>query len=133
MVRGDRPKLPDLIAQHGHPFARRVNSFEESYPTIKSLRAKIIETKGIRQGSWTAHFTEKDFPHSFPCSNPECYAGGVILGFLVHEMARERETEKKVTERCRGYEGSPKGRRRYGPCMHSFAISIEVEYRDASE
>ncbi|HEX7189232.1 MAG TPA: hypothetical protein VF423_13500 [Actinomycetes bacterium] len=30
---------------------------------------------------------------------------------------------------CRGYEGSPKGRKRVRDCMHLFTVTIDLTYR----
>jgi hypothetical protein len=77
--------------------------------------------------------TETNYSDAVNCSNPECYGGGVLLSFLMHDMVRARKTEGSFKEFCRGYEGSPKGRKRYRKCMYSFAGKIQIEYKPEPE
>ena len=66
----------------------------------------------------------------FDCSNTACYSGGVSLGEIVREMVAETSTEKSVSKRCQGYEGSPKGHRKYRDCMHSFTVNVILKYKE---
>ena len=138
MHRKRREKLTDHIARGGNPFLRRTSLFEEAYPTVKSVRVEVTETRDYGRNPWdpndpwTRSFTEKDFQRALDCSNPRCYGGGVDFGSLLHAMVRKRETEKEVNQACAGYEGSPMGRRRYGLCRNRFRVSMHVEYKEAS-
>jgi hypothetical protein len=44
-------------------------------------------------------------------------------------MEAEGKTDAEYHESCQGYEGSPKGRRNYGPCDNTFQIKVTVAYR----
>ncbi len=131
MGRNDREKLTDRINSSNYVFSRKVNSFEEAYPTVVSLRVEVTERDvglGGSSQSWT--LTEKNFNHALNCSNPRCYGGGVEIGWIIHDMARDRRTDLEETKKCQGYEGSPKGMKRYRSCLHSFHIRAHVEYKN---
>jgi hypothetical protein len=40
-----------------------------------------------------------------------------------------RETYQEGSAICRGYEGSPQGRRRYRTCMNYFTYKMTLEYK----
>lgn len=134
MGRNNREKLTDRINQTNHVFSRKVDSFAEAYPTIASLRVEVTEESGIGWGrsdsKWV--FTEQNFRHAVNCSNTMCYGGGVEIGWLIHDMARNKETDREENKKCQGYEGSPKGRRRHRSCMNMFQIKAHVEYKDGA-
>jgi hypothetical protein len=49
-----------------------------------------------------------------------CYGGGYHVGKLVRNLYRAHETSGTDSAICRGYEGSPKGRKRTRKCTHTF-------------
>lgn len=131
MSRDKREKLTDRINKSEYVFSRKVDSFEEAYPTIASLRVEVTEEEiGLSSASRTWTFTEKNFIHAVNCSNSMCYGGGVEIGWMIHDMARNKQTDHEEIKRCEGYEGSPKGRRRYRSCLHAFHIKAHVEYKE---
>jgi hypothetical protein len=110
--------------------ATPTNIFAEAYPTIARLCVEIVESELMwpkEHGTW--RFTESDFRHSVPCSNPECHRGGLAIGDIVHIMALEKLTEREDAQRCKGDEGSPQGRRRGRSCMHTFRFKVAIEYK----
>lgn len=130
MSREDREKLTDRINKTEYVFSQKVDSFEKAYPTIASLRVEVTESElgfGGSPRTWT--FTERNFRHAVNCSNSLCYGGGVEIGWIIHDMAREKKTDHEEVKMCQGYEGSPKGKRRYRSCVHSFRIKAHVEYK----
>lgn len=136
-MRGRREKLTDQLARRIHnPFFRPTSSFEEAFPTVESLRAEVVESREFERNfwepkaPWIRSFTKEYFRSAADCGNPRCYGGGVNLEALLREMVRECESEREVTERCTGYEGSPKGRRNYGPYRNSFRVSMQVKYKE---
>lgn len=134
MSRDDREKLTDRINNTQYVFSKKVDSFQEAYPTIASLRIEITEQEfGLGSSSQTTSFSEKDFRHAVNCSNSSCSGGGVELGWILHDMARDKQAEYEGTKKCQGYEGSPKGRRRYRSCTHSFQIKIHAEHKSDSK
>lgn len=131
MSREDREKLTDRIAKTDYVFRRKVDSFEEAYPTIAKLHVEVTESQiGHGSSQCTRTFTERDFQHAVNCSNPPCYGGGVEIGWIIHDMVRDKKTDHEELKRCQGYEGSPKGRRRIRNCFHSFRIKAHIEYKD---
>lgn len=111
MSRRDREKLTDVIKKWGYVFSPRAASFQEAYPTIAQLRVEVTEDQTLMGGSarrWT--ITESHFRHTVDCSNPLCYRGGVTIGWMIHDMAYSKETNREETKRCEGYEGSPQGK-----------------------
>jgi hypothetical protein len=51
---------------------------------------------------------------------------------ILRYMIASRLTEFEATERCQGYEGSPKGRKRHRDCMHMFKVTIRLAFKDAA-
>ena len=120
-------KASDLANQRQPIFATKTNSFLEAYPTIKAIRAEI-EEMDYNQSVRKTICTEQNFRHAIDCSNRLCYGGGIEIGWIVHDMMRERTVELSDQKLCRGYEGSPKGRRKDRDCMHLFKYQIRIEY-----
>ena len=46
----------------------------------------------------------------------------------MRNMVYGRQQELEETMLCRGQEGSPKGRRVYGPCDNYFKVKIKISY-----
>ncbi len=121
-----RDKLTDLLRNVDRPFAPRANTFAEAYPTIAHLSVEVSESVLGRPTGRQLHFTEKNFRGAIDCRNPQCYGGGVEIGMLVHRMITNGQREQKFLEHCEGYEGSPKGQRRYRDCLTYFDITIQI-------
>jgi hypothetical protein len=47
-------------------------------------------------------------------------------------MAFEKQTHYEDSKRCRGNEGSPKGRRIYRSCIHKFIVKADIEFKTES-
>ena len=68
------------------------------------------------------------------CSNPRCYNGGSNIGEILRGMVGQRSTSYRDARiPCQGYEGSPKGRRKYGMCMNVFRVEVTITYRPEAE
>ena len=123
-------KASDVFRDTEFLFGKKV-SFAEAFPEIEDLRVTVVESgDGVWGDSRTMAYSKAHPPGEYVnCSNPLCYNGGVSLGQIIRNMAstREMELEQEYVS-CRGYEGSPKGRRRYGPCFNSFAVKIQITY-----
>jgi len=64
------------------------------------------------------------------CHNPSSYNGGVNLGRIMGSMVASRQEEvEKAAEGCQGYEGSPKGKIKRGPCFNRFKVRISIRYK----
>ncbi len=45
-------------------------------------------------------------------------------------MIRNKQAELETYKMCQGYEGSPKGRRRYRSYVNSFDIKVTIKYKE---
>lgn len=45
-------------------------------------------------------------------------------------MAHNRQTHFEDYRICRGYDGSPKGRRKYRDCLNSWNIEVDITYHE---
>lgn len=133
MSRQNREKRSDLMRKGQPFFGRWVDSFKEAYPTIENLQVEVTQTDASRGSSFTQKLSEKNFRDVIDCSNPLCYGGGVVLGSLLHSMVWKGETSREEHSGCGGYEGSPKGRRKYRSCSRGFRVKIKVDYLDGGE
>ena len=137
MTKKRHMKLSDVEAQTYRPFAPRTSTFREAYPMIESLRVEVrphgegFEPFG-QQPEWLDVYTFDTVPALIDCRNPRCYGGGLDLDRLLRwEVVERKLTEFETTKPCRGYEGSPKGRRRDDECDTYFKIKISVRYKNA--
>jgi len=127
-----REKASDVFKQGGYLLDQRA-TFAEVFPEIQTLQLEVKELgKGCRSGS-VRTYTHERFPGEFVnCSNSLCYNGGVSVAAVVHEAYRQRLTGHAVTRWCQGFNGSPKGRKNYGPCTNEFQISLIITYRTSA-
>jgi len=128
-----RPKASDIFRETDYDFSKKV-SFDEAYPTIKNVKAEVLQSgQGVvlrGHPSFYDNYDLKNWPGEFvDCSNPVCYGGGFSIGSILRDMVKKNQAQIKTTKGCRGYEGSPKGRRRYRSCGNRFKIKIYVEYK----
>jgi hypothetical protein len=122
-----RAKASELDARGPHPFAKKA-TFAEALPSVKSAAIEVTEQSYSR--TWTTNLTEATAREFVDCSNPACYGGGVAVGRILRETVRERKVDSETSALCRGYEGSPKGRKRIRDCMHSFSVRLHLEFHD---
>ena len=129
-------KLSDVEAQKVYPFRQSVNSFLEAHPTVASIR---VEVRPVGEGfepyrnqtECVEVYTENSVPAIMNCQNPRCYGGGLELDYLIRwSVVEAKQTAYETTISCRGYEGSPKGRRKDGPCDTYFKLKISVTYKE---
>lgn len=78
-------------------------------------------------------YDETNIGQYIDCENRDCYGGGFPIVQKLHEMVGDQKTEAEFSELCDSSEGSPKGRRLYGPCLNLYQVKIKVEYRSESE
>lgn len=139
MSRDDRQKASDVFRE-SNPLLGKTSSFSEAFPEIETLGVEVTEkgddVRGLRgeRGERTYHFTHERPPGEYvDCSNDICYNGGFRIASHLRHMTRQRETEGEFSATCQGYEGSPKGQKKYGPCMHHFEAEIEITYKDDAD
>ena len=129
MGRRDRMKASDVFRETDYVFSKKV-SFEEAFPEIADLKVVVEEDgHGVHEWNRTRHYG-KGVGEYIDCSNSLCYNGGFSLGNILREMVRNRETHKETTEICQGYEGSPKGQRRYRSCLNHFKITVDIVFKE---
>lgn len=125
-----RKKASDIFRESTPFFGQKVD-FDKAFPQIKDLTVEVIEYgDGIYNSQSKSIYNRGNLPGEYVnCSNPLCYNGGFSLGGILREMVRNKQTILETSKSCKGYEGSPKGRRKYGPCMNCFNIKAAIQYQ----
>ena len=133
MGRGDRKKASDVFRDTEFVFSRKA-SFQEAFPEIADLKVVVEQDgDGVREWNRVRYLGRDSAEEYVDCSNPLCYNGGFRLGETLRAMASAKETHKEETAVCQGYEGSPKGRRRYRSCMNFFKFTVDITYKDPAK
>ena len=127
-----RKKASDILRETQYVFSRKV-PFREAFPEIKSVRVRTEESGYSPSGMYfskpsVTEYNENSLGEYIDCSNPLCYGGGFSIGQILREMVDKKQTHNETFEPCRGYEGSPKGRRRYRSCVNSWKVTVDIEY-----
>jgi len=132
--RNERKKASDIFNESELVFVKKV-PFDEAFPEIEDLKIEVEEWgDGVDELNGKSIYQKQNFPGEYiDCSNPFCYNGGFSIGKIIHKMYRNKQTELETTELCQGYEGSPKGRRKYRRCLNSFKIKVSIKYKDNIE
>ena len=128
--RDRRPKAQELFEGSSRPLGKA--SLDEAYPQIEDLRVEVEESgEGVSGGRRKSLYTKQDFPGEYvDCRNPICYRGGFSLGSMLWGMVQNNKTESEASGQCRGYEGSPKGGRKYRDCVNFFRVKMSVTYKE---
>jgi len=130
MPRERRQKAQDVFKE-SKPFLGTVDSFQKAYPMVDELKVTVTEEgDGVLREYATSAYRRDSVREYINCSNSLCYNGGFHLGAILQDMTYAREARWSGSQMCQGYEGSPKGRKRYGPCLNRFEIAIEIKYKD---
>ena len=123
-----RQKASDIFRETNYFLAEKT-TFERAFPGIEDIHVTVEEFEDF-SSKGTRHYNKTNAGEYIDCRNPICYGGGFNLGMLIRNMEMTRETEYETTMFCRGYHGSPKGRKNYGPCEHRFNVRIKIKYKD---
>jgi len=103
--------------------------FERAFPLLESAIVEFTEfnlhLKG-RSGKWRVEWDGG----LMRCGNERCRRGGYEFDWEIHQMVREKLTEKMVRIECPGDEGSPKGLKRGRRCERYIKAKIVVRYKD---
>jgi len=122
-------KASDVFQKTEYVFSQKA-SFEEAFPEIEDVSVEVEESgQGVHKGFNKLTYKKKYIGEYINCSNPLCYNGGFSIGGILREMIRNNKVDLETTESCQGYEGSPKGRRRYKPCWNFFKVKVHIKYR----
>jgi hypothetical protein len=130
-----RDKAQDVFNQGNYFFAQKVG-FSQAFPEITNLKVEVNESgDGVSRFSGGLAIYDQNLVGEFiNCSNPLCYNGGIRIGFKLGEMVRKKETQGQFSGSCQGYEGSPKGTKKYRDCCNYFQVKIFIKYKEpASE
>jgi len=129
--RNRRQKASDVFQETTYLFPK-TNKFDEAFPFIKELHVEVIESgEGVNELNERNVYDKHSLPGKFiDCHNPMCYNGGFDIGSAIRLMEYDRQTQREIQSRCQGYEGSPKGRKKYDACLNSFKIKINIKYKN---
>jgi hypothetical protein len=112
------------------PFFGTKATIAVAFPEINTISVEVDFGYDYYMGRVIRHCDAKSLPgECIDCRNSRCFGGGFSMGEIVRNMIRDGMAEYSNTIYCRGYEGSPKGRRRYGSCDASFVVRIQVDYK----
>lgn len=129
----DRKKASDVFRESKYLFVKKV-PFKEAFPEITDLEIRCKETGNLRysfENERQHYYSIENEPGEYiDCSNPFCYNGGFSIGRIIRGMVRNRETKQEGSEICQGYEGSPKGRRKYRDCLNFFQYTVIIKYKN---
>ena len=67
------------------------------------------------------------------CARTLCYGGGFDVGSVLYEMVESGQTAAEKSGLCKGFEGSPKGKRNYGPCLNRFDVRVTLKYKNTED
>ena len=126
--RGHRQKASDVYRQTEVAFGQKI-PFADAFPEIEDVEVQVEET-GVVRVMGTRVYSKSHLGEYIDCSNPVCYNGGFSIGDILREMVLKNARQSVASERCQGYEGSPKGRIRYHCCHNHFRIKVAVKYRE---
>jgi hypothetical protein len=137
MTRDRRKKASDVFAETTFLFSQK-GSFAEAFPQLEEAKVSLTESgyvgytlDGSNKKKRTVSSKSGNLGEYINCSNPLCYNGGFSVGQSIREMISAAETHREDHAVCQGYEGSPKGRRRYRSCINFFTFTIDLTYGPA--
>jgi hypothetical protein len=96
-----------------------------------TVEVQEFSTEGGRVPVRVLKYAKSNLPAgAVRCSNAFCGRGGMSVDAAVSRAIRERKTEYEEAHMCRGFEGSPKGRRYHRSCMHCFTVTVRLRYKE---
>ncbi len=130
--RSRRQKASDVFRESEFVFVSKTDSFDKAFPEIEDIKVEVTESgEGTTQANRERIYRKQTFPGEYTdCHNPMCYNGGFSIGEIIRDMIRNKQAELTTYKMCQGYEGSPKGRRRYRSCVNSFDINVTIKYKE---
>lgn len=127
--RNDRPKASEIFRESVFAFSRKVE-FSDAFPDIEDVVVEVQEIGYMAKNKEKYTYRKNNFSEYVDCSNPPCYSGGVAVGAILREMVRNRETEIETITKCKGFEGSAKGKVKYRDCINAFKIKVSINYKN---
>ena len=130
--RSRRQKASDVFRESEFVFVSKTDSFDKAFPEIEDVKVEVTESgEGTTQLNRERIYRKQTFPGEYiNCHNPMCYNGGFSIGEIIRDMIKNKQAELATYKMCQGYEGSPKGRRRYRSCVNSFDTKVTIKYKE---
>ena len=126
----NRMKASDVFRETNYVFVKKEKDFDKAFPGIESVRMEIKEIGSHEyRKRGISVYTKETFREYHDCTNTLCYNGGFSMGQIVREMIQDNKTHWEGNKICQGYEGSPKGRRKYRKCVNMWSIKVDIEYK----
>lgn len=129
MKRGRRQKASDVFRETRFFLGEKV-PFCKAFPQVEKVELHVRVSEWPSEETTPRYYTQDNLGEYVDCINPRCYNGGFRIGDILREMVRNGQKEFSGSASCQGYEGSPKGRRNYGPCDMRFAYTVKLTYRE---
>jgi hypothetical protein len=125
-----REKWSDVLGQPVDPLAPRTK-WCDVWRQVETMRLEVRQGKGfMAERAQPEIITQTSTYGKFvDCRNPMCVRGGVNVSVMIADAVVKRQTSIDVTSPCCGYEGSPKGARRYGPCLFRFLVRGTITFK----
>ena len=127
-TRGQHKKLSDIYNESA--FASGKKLLTDAFPEIEDIRVEVKETGEGCNWNSPIVLEKEQLGSAIDCHNPRCFGGGFPVARVVQQMVRTRQGELKISRRCQGYEGSPKGRRKARDCYNRFEVVIFIKYKE---
>lgn len=125
-------KAQDVFNQTKWVFGTTTD-FGAVFPEIRDVSVRVVEYgDDLHHGRSERTYTRRDIGEYINCHNPRCYNGGFRVGEMLRQMVAARQADSEHLRYCQGYEGSPKGRKNYGPCDNRFEIAIHIDFEPQS-
>jgi len=130
MPEGRHMKASDVFGQSQFFFGQKT-TFDRAFPEIEAVAVRVTERGSGLHPSLLgpSSYGKESIGEFIGCRNPTCYNGGFSIGGILRDMARQKRPHEEGKAVCKGYEGSPKGRRRHRSCDHTFDYVVDVQYR----
>jgi hypothetical protein len=124
-----RDKASDVFNNTKFVFGPKGN-IAQAFPSIERITVDVDEEgEGVQEWSRIRYYSDNSIGEYIDCSNPLCYNGGFRIWDVIRSMVGKGETEFSDSRHCQGYEGSPKGRRKYGSCDNRFRFTVKITYK----
>ncbi len=101
-------------------------SFEKAFPSIDHLTIEVEESgKDVSQQNNKSIYTMENPPEEYiNCNNSRCFGGGFAIADILRDMVRNGQTTLETMKPCRGYEGTPEGKKRHRKCRNKFSVRV---------
>jgi hypothetical protein len=130
MSRGERKGMQDLLNEGYFPFSE-TKTFQEAYSEVATFEVEVEQKGKGCYGGTAVYKTGGQAPGEFiGCSNSMCTRGGFPIGQVIRTMTGQRSAEhSQQFMHCKGFEGSPQGRRKYGSCNNYVNIRVRLTFK----